>query len=145
MPTPYLKKLSKEGKGSVPSLEKKWDKAGDLAKDAGQDDNYAYRTGILKKMVGAECVPAAMRLLGDTNQRSWAQKFHEGSKVKIIEPFYFDDGQRSKRMMPGVVIQVGNGGSKERGVPGVQKFQYVVRTQFGEHTFDQDDLQAQGQ
>lgn len=75
-------------------------------------------------------------------RKSWGQQFHEGSKVSIVEPFYFDDGQRSKRNMPGVVVRVGMGGSKERGVPGVEKFQYVVRTQFGEHTFDQYDLQA---
>jgi len=53
MPTPYLKKLSKEGKGSLPALEKKWNKAGEIAKKEGREDDYAYRTGILKNMVGA--------------------------------------------------------------------------------------------
>lgn len=62
MPVPYLKKLSKEGKGSVPSLEKKWDDAGKIADKAGKGDNYAYRTGILKNMVGAE-LNAATRLV----------------------------------------------------------------------------------
>jgi hypothetical protein len=50
MPTSYIKKLSKEGKGSVPALEKKWDKAEDLADKQGQGDNYAYRTAIFKNL-----------------------------------------------------------------------------------------------
>lgn len=50
MPTPYIKKLSKEGKGSVPSLEKKWDDAKDQAKKQGKGTNYGYITNIFKKM-----------------------------------------------------------------------------------------------
>ena len=54
MPTPYLKKLSKQGKGSLPKLERLWDKAGDAAKKQGHAGDYAYRTGILKHMVNAK-------------------------------------------------------------------------------------------
>jgi hypothetical protein len=86
---------------------------------------------------------AAVRLTADSMQKSWAQKFQPGSKVVIVDSFVFDDGKRSKRMMPGTVVSVGNSGTKERGVPGVQRFCYVVRTPFGEHTFEQDDLKAQ--
>ena len=50
MPTPYIKKLSREGKGSVPSLEKKWDKA----KKLGEKKGYGYVTQIFKTMVGAK-------------------------------------------------------------------------------------------
>lgn len=53
MPTSYIKKLSKEGRGTVPELEKKWDKAEDLADTQDQGDNYAYRTAIFKNLVGA--------------------------------------------------------------------------------------------
>jgi hypothetical protein len=48
MPTPYLKKLSEQGKGSVPSLEKKWDKAKGIAKGEGKGDNYGLITHILQ-------------------------------------------------------------------------------------------------
>lgn len=50
MPTPYIKKLSKKGKGSVPKLEKKWDAAKDAAKGRG----YGYVTNIFKQMIGAK-------------------------------------------------------------------------------------------
>lgn len=53
MPTNYIKKLSKEGKGSVPELEKYWDRAEDLADKQNQGDNHAYRTAIFKNLVGA--------------------------------------------------------------------------------------------
>lgn len=86
---------------------------------------------------------AAVRLAADAFNKSWAQRFSPGSKVVVVDSFVFDDGKRSKRMMPGTVIRVGNTGTKERGVPGVQRFCYLVRTPFGEHTFEQDDLKAQ--
>jgi len=50
MPTPYIKKLSKEGKGSVPSLEKKWDRAKDAAAKQGHSKDYGYVTNIFKSM-----------------------------------------------------------------------------------------------
>jgi hypothetical protein len=53
MPTPYLKKLAKEGKGSISSLEKKWDTAKSKAKEQGKGSNYGYITSIFKSMVGA--------------------------------------------------------------------------------------------
>ena len=53
MPTPYIEKLSKEGKGSVESLEKKWDEAKAQAKKEGKADNYAYITSIFKNMIHA--------------------------------------------------------------------------------------------
>jgi len=71
-----------------------------------------------------------------------AQRFKEGSEVSIVESFYFDDGKRSKRHLPGVVKSVGRAGRKERGVAGPEKFEYLVHTAFGDHTFAQDDLEA---
>lgn len=53
MPTPYLEKLSKEGHGSIESLERKWDEAKKRAASEGRKDDYAYITGILKHMIGA--------------------------------------------------------------------------------------------
>ncbi|QDH83582.1 A/G-specific adenine glycosylase [Achromobacter phage Motura] len=53
MPTSYLKTLSEKGKGSVPELEKQWEKAKADAKAQGQADNWAYVTGIFKRRIGA--------------------------------------------------------------------------------------------
>lgn len=52
MPTNYIKKLSKEGKGSISSLESKWEAAKKQAEAEGEADNYAYITSIFKNMVG---------------------------------------------------------------------------------------------
>jgi len=56
VPTPYIEKLSKEGKGSVSDLEAKWNKAKGIAAKDGKSDDYAYITGIFKNMVGASVV-----------------------------------------------------------------------------------------
>lgn len=56
MPTDYIKKLSKAGKGSVPALEAKWERAKAQAKKAGQSNNFAYVTSIFKTMIGASAV-----------------------------------------------------------------------------------------
>lgn len=53
MPTAYIKKLAKEGHGTVQSLEKKWDEAKAAAKKEGKGENFAYVTGIFQKMLGA--------------------------------------------------------------------------------------------
>ncbi len=54
MPTAYIKKLAEEGHGSVSALEKKWDKAKAIAADEGRADDYAYITGIFKRMSGVK-------------------------------------------------------------------------------------------
>lgn len=53
MPTALIKKLSKQGKGSVAELEHKWDEAKKAAHEQGKSQDWAYTTGIFKKMVGA--------------------------------------------------------------------------------------------
>lgn len=62
MPTSYIRKLSKQGKGSVAELERKWDAAKAQASKQGQSDNYGYITQIFKRMVGVE-LNAAARLM----------------------------------------------------------------------------------
>lgn len=52
MPVPYLQKLAKEGHGSIESLEQKWSEAKKAAAGEGHADDYAYITGIFKKMAG---------------------------------------------------------------------------------------------
>lgn len=49
MPTSKIKKDSREGKGSVKSLEKKWDKAGEKT-PSDVDNPYAYQMSIYKNM-----------------------------------------------------------------------------------------------
>ena len=67
MPTPYIKKLSKQGKGSVESLEKKWDAAKEAASKQGKADNYALVTTIFKSMIGAR-IEAKSRLRMTENE-----------------------------------------------------------------------------
>ncbi|BAG41556.1 hypothetical protein [Ralstonia phage phiRSL1] len=49
MPTSKIKKDSREGKGSVKSLEKKWDEAGEKT-PSDVDNPYAYQMSIYKNM-----------------------------------------------------------------------------------------------
>lgn len=53
MPTPLIKKLVRQGKGSVSELENKWDRAKERAREQGEEKNWAYVTTIFKRMVGA--------------------------------------------------------------------------------------------
>lgn len=52
MPNAYIQKLAGKGKHSEDELERRWKKAKGLAADRGEGDNYAYITGIFKRMVG---------------------------------------------------------------------------------------------
>jgi GNAT superfamily N-acetyltransferase len=52
MPTPALKSLAKQSGKSMGKMEKYWDKAKDLAAEQGHRDDYAYITGIVKRMAG---------------------------------------------------------------------------------------------
>lgn len=52
MPTAYIKKLSKEGKGSVKRLEALWHKATAIAKTDDKEENFGYIIGIFKNMIG---------------------------------------------------------------------------------------------
>jgi len=52
MPQEFIKKLVSQGKGSKSELEALWKKAKEVAKESGKEDNFAYITGIFKKMAG---------------------------------------------------------------------------------------------
>jgi len=52
MPTSYIKKLHASGHGSIETLEKKWEEAKSQAAKEGQGGNFAYITGIFKRMAG---------------------------------------------------------------------------------------------
>lgn len=52
MPVEYIKNLVSQGKGSKAELEALWAKAKEEAKKSGKEDNFAYITGIFKKMAG---------------------------------------------------------------------------------------------
>ena len=51
MPTPLIKKLAKEGKGTIKELEKKWKQAKAIAHNEGHEEDWAYITAIFKKMI----------------------------------------------------------------------------------------------
>jgi hypothetical protein len=70
MPTPYIKKLSREDKGSVPALEKKWDEAKEAAGKQGHSKDYGYVTNIFKKMSHASLrLQAKSRLLASAGNK----------------------------------------------------------------------------
>lgn len=62
MPTPYIKKLSKQGKGSVDELETKWEQAKKQAEKQDQGDNYAYITKIFQKMAHASTTACSIEI-----------------------------------------------------------------------------------
>jgi hypothetical protein len=64
MPVPYLKKLADKHGVSLGVAEKRWEKAKTLAAEQGHADNYAYITGIAKKMFN-EDYPGIAKLIRD--------------------------------------------------------------------------------
>lgn len=93
MPTAYIKKLAKEGHGSVESLEKKWNTAKEKAKEEGKGDNFALITTIFQNMIGASSkLEAKQRLLGSIAVGA-AQKFVPKPKYKSLEDIP-DSGKR---------------------------------------------------
>lgn len=52
MPVPYIDKLVSQGKGTKAELESLWNKAKSVAAEQGKKDDFAYITGIFKKMAG---------------------------------------------------------------------------------------------
>lgn len=65
MPTNEIKKDAREGKGSVPGLEHKWDSAKDASKKStGKDDDWALTNYIYQKERDASVLNAAARLTG---------------------------------------------------------------------------------
>jgi YesN/AraC family two-component response regulator len=69
-----MQKLSRKKGIPTEELEHKWDKAKEIAAKAGKHDNYAYVTGIFKKMVGEEYTDNRSahitRLIGDSYEHS---------------------------------------------------------------------------
>ena len=52
MPSSIVLSFAKQTNKSVEEVEELWNKAKESAKEQGQENNYAYITGILKKMLG---------------------------------------------------------------------------------------------
>jgi uncharacterized protein YdbL (DUF1318 family) len=52
MPVPYVKKLAEKHGMSVDKAEEHWSKAKQRAADEGKSEDYAYITGIFKRMMG---------------------------------------------------------------------------------------------
>jgi len=73
MPTAFIKKLAKEGHGSVSALEKKWDKAKERAKEEGRGNDYAYITCIFKRMAGVKASVATDRFILAKVEASFAR------------------------------------------------------------------------
>lgn len=80
MPTPVLKSLATKAGVSMSKAEDMWDAAKKEAKQMGQEDNYAYITGIVKTMMGLD--EADLR---QTNKR--IAKLFLKSKFKNFDEF----------------------------------------------------------
>lgn len=52
MPANIVKSFADKSGKSIQEVEKLWNKAKAVAADEGQKENYAFITGILKKMLG---------------------------------------------------------------------------------------------
>ena len=52
--TAVLKSFAEKSGKSLEKVEELWQKAKKIAEDDGQAENYAYITGILKKMLGLD-------------------------------------------------------------------------------------------
>ena len=52
MPTPVIKSFAEKTGKSVAEVDKLWNKAKAIAVEEGEGENYAYITGIVKKMLG---------------------------------------------------------------------------------------------
>lgn len=65
MPNSMINKDAREGKGSKPALEHKWDKAKDAAGTEDGDQNWALTNYIYQKEKKASVLNAALRLVAD--------------------------------------------------------------------------------
>jgi hypothetical protein len=52
MPNAVINSFAEKTGKSVAEVDKLWNKAKEIAKEAGEGENYAYITGIVKKMLG---------------------------------------------------------------------------------------------
>lgn len=52
MPSNVVKSFADKTGKSTQEVEELWDKAKGIAKETGEEENYAYITGVLKKMLG---------------------------------------------------------------------------------------------
>ena len=56
MPSEMINKVVKKCDKSESEVEDLWEKTKKQAKEAGEEENYAYITGIFKKMLGDNCL-----------------------------------------------------------------------------------------
>lgn len=52
MPNAVINSFAEKTGKSVAEVDKLWNKAKEIAKEEGEGENYAYITGIVKKMLG---------------------------------------------------------------------------------------------
>lgn len=98
MPSNYIKKLHKDGKGSLAKLEKAYKQAGAIAEGEGHGGDYAYITTIFKSLIGIKSsvtVDAAFRLIAEAKQISDSES-ENGEEMNDEELKLFVDKLISK-------------------------------------------------
>lgn len=105
MPTNMIKKDAREGKGTVKSLEKKWDKAKDAAGKKDGKQNWALTNYIYQRQTKGNIMPelnAASRLKASVE----VDAKYTGTKVKDLAAYV-------KELEPGIRLSVpGPGGTR---------------------------------
>ena len=72
MPAPMIKSFAKESGKTEAEVEELYYKAKDIAKEANHEEDYAYITGILKKMLS----------LNENRIKSFRELFEENYNVR---------------------------------------------------------------
>lgn len=102
MPNSMVQSFAKKTGKSVDRVEHLWDKAKKIATDAGRTDDYAYITGVLKKMLGLKesLSDEVIKIFEDTKIAGWKngrpQLKNKDGKLVDYTDITDDDPESSK-------------------------------------------------
>lgn len=86
MPTPYIKKLANKHHTSVGKSEGRWEKAKQQAAKQGHSEDFAYITGIYKKMMGEDVSEMSLKQFLQITEMDDVSDIGYGSPTDEEEP-----------------------------------------------------------
>lgn len=86
MPTPYIKKLAKKHHTSVGKSEGRWEKAKQQTAKQGHSEDFAYITGIYKKMMGEDVSEMSLKQFLQITEMDDVSDIGYGSPTDEEEP-----------------------------------------------------------
>lgn len=91
MPTAYVSKLAKAKGMPLSEAERRWDSAKRVAKEAGKAEDYAYITGLFKRMMGETSAVGRLAVTASLDAQTFEQKIHlyQGSEESKALAFRF--------------------------------------------------------